>query len=124
MDELISAIRGWNPWWNLSWNFPPTIYRDMTDKITSFLKVPHIKDIIGIRRSGKSTVMTQLIDNRIKEDIKPDSMILLNFEDPVIKNTEFIDIQNAIFLINPNINFLFLDEIQEKSFFQDRVHHC
>nr|MDO8114239.1 ATP-binding protein [Candidatus Sigynarchaeota archaeon] len=114
MDDLISAIRGWNPWWILAWKFPPTINREITEKIVTVLKLTHIKDIIGIRRSGKSTVMTQLIESRIKGGNAPDSMILLNFEDPVIKMASFTDLQNTIFLINPNIDFLFLDEIQEK----------
>jgi predicted AAA+ superfamily ATPase len=115
MDDLISAIRGWNPWWIQAWTFPPTIYRELTGKIESVSEATHIKDIIGIRRSGKSTVMAQLIESRVKGGNSPDSMMLINFEDPVIKAASFMDLQNSIFLINPDVTSLFLDEIQEKS---------
>nr|MDO8086256.1 ATP-binding protein [Candidatus Sigynarchaeum springense] len=115
MEALRAAIQGWNPWWIQAWNFPPTVSREMTGRILALEKTTHIKDIIGIRRSGKSTVMMQVIESLVQAGSKTSSMILLNFEDPVLKNTTFTDIQDAIFFTCPDARCLFLDEIQEKN---------
>ncbi len=114
MEEIRSAIKGWNPWWIPTWKFPPTVNREMTGKILAVLKAMHIKDIIGIRRCGKSTVMIQVIESRVKAGSKTSSMVLLNFEDPVLRNASFPEIQDAILFTSPDATWLFLDEIQEK----------
>ncbi len=40
-----------------------------------------IKVLIGIRRSGKSVILTQIIDELKNKDINEDHIIYINFED-------------------------------------------
>lgn len=113
---LEESIRKWNPWWadvdlltNLS-----GVKRDIVEKITETLSIPHIKDIIGIRRSGKTTIMYQIVKLLIAHEVEPKNIVFLNFDDPDIHATSFDDIIKTIEKINPNISHIFFDEIQQK----------
>ncbi len=113
---LEDSIRKWNPWWadineldHLKGEF-----RVIIENIQETLSIPHIKDIIGIRRSGKTTVLYQIIQLLIKNDINPKNIVFLNFDDPDIQLAAFDDLIKTIDKINPDISHIFLDEIQQK----------
>ena len=85
-------------------------------KIRGFYDSDLIKIITGIRRSGKSIILNQIMDE-IKEKHSK-NVIYLNFEDYGTKSK----IPNAEALIDyikankkPGMNYLFFDEIQEIS---------
>jgi hypothetical protein len=114
MDKLIQSIRAWNPWWIKNWRFPSTIDRDIYPSVQFSLKTRHIKNIIGVRRCGKTTILFQIIQNLIREKVNPESIVFINFDDIVINSNDFTDILSAVYGISPNIDYLFLDEVQEK----------
>ncbi len=90
------------------------IERDMRENIINSLNTPHIKDIIGVRRCGKTTILYQLIDYLISSGIRAQDILFLNFDDPSINAASFEEIQKEIFKINPETSILILDEIQQK----------
>jgi predicted AAA+ superfamily ATPase len=74
------------------------------------LKIPHIKDIIGVRRCGKTILMYQIISKLIEDNIDVKNILYLNFDDP-----ELTDLEETIktsLHINPDISHVFFDEIQ------------
>jgi len=74
------------------------------------LNIPHIKDIIGVRRCGKTVLMYQIISKLIDQNINAKNILYLNFDDP-----ELTDLEEAIktsLHINPEITHVFFDEIQ------------
>lgn len=97
---------------------PPTligIRRNITADIIKSLSTPHIKDIIGVRRCGKTTILYQVADHLISKGLQAKDIMFLNFDDPSINAASFPDIQKEIFKINPDTSHIFLDEIQQKS---------
>lgn len=117
------AVRRWNPWWAEK-KIPDQIlgiHRDITDSIIKTLKTPHIKDIIGVRRSGKTTVLYQTADYLIKTGTDPKNIIFINFDDPTINAASFDEILKEIYKINPEISHIFLDEIQQKKGFENWI---
>ena len=114
MEEIQHAIRSWNPWWNPHYQFPSSIPREILPKILQSLKTPHIKDIIGIRRCGKSTLLKQIIAHLLKHGIHPKQILFLSLDDPLLKLTKFDSIIEMALQIHPEPMYLFLDEIQEK----------
>ena len=50
------------------------------DKIKPFMDKHIIKVLIGIRRSGKSTILKQIIDSLIDDGIPPENIVWINFE--------------------------------------------
>jgi len=55
-------------------------------KIRPFYNVDLIKVIIGIRRCGKSVILTQIIDELKETGIKEKQIIYLNFESKEYSN--------------------------------------
>lgn len=113
---LEESIRKWNPWWadvkllkDLS-----GIQRSITTEIAETLSLSHIKDVIGVRRSGKTTILYQIINQLISDKINPKNIVFLNFDDPDINAVSFEKLIRSIETINPHISHVFLDEIQQK----------
>jgi len=91
------------------------IRRDITEDIIKSLETPHIKDIIGVRRCGKTTIFYQVADHLISQGVGAQDIMFLNFDDPSINAAAFEELQKEIFKINPDISHIFLDEIQQKT---------
>ena len=89
------------------------------NQVRPFYESDLIKIITGIRRCGKSVILSQIMDE-IRE--KHDNVIFLNFEDKLTTAT----IRNSSDLIRyvkenrkPEKLYLFLDEVQELVGWQD-----
>src|SRR5660398_220281 len=74
------------------------------------------KDIIGVRRCGKTTILYQVADHLTSKGVREKDIIFLNFDDPSINAASFEELQKEIFKINPDISHIFLDEIQPVSY--------
>ncbi len=97
---------------------PPSltgIRRDITEDIIKSLGTPHIKDIIGVRRCGKTTILYQVAEHLTSQEVRAKDIIFLNFDDPSINAASFPELQKEILKINPDISHIFLDEIQQKT---------
>ena len=83
-----------------------------------------IKIIYGMRRSGKSVILTQIIDELKDEGIKEENIIYINFESlkyDFIKNGK--DLFNYIesLKVNKDKYYVFLDEIQKVEDFEKGI---
>jgi len=106
------TIQRWNIWWENPQEIKKYIGTERTTllQMQRELKIPHIKDIIGVRRCGKTILMYQIISKLMKDDIDVKNILYLNFDDP-----EFTDLEETIktsLHINPDISYVFFDEIQ------------
>ena len=94
-------------------------------KIRSFYHTESlIKIIYGMRRSGKSVILTQIIDEIKDEGIKKENIIYINFESlkyDFIKNGK--DLYNYIeaLKVNNDKYYVFLDEIQKVEDFEKGI---
>ncbi len=102
-----------NPHWkkNFLYNFPKK--RFVFNEIIKFIKERFIIAITGIRRTGKTTILKQLINFLINNDIPRENILFYSFED--LKNInevieEYIKFKR-IDITKDKIYFLF-DEIQ------------
>lgn len=107
-ENLIKVI----DFWNSSVKREKLYNREVIENID--YKSKEVIDIIGPRRSGKSSVL-KLVINRL--GIK-DAFLYINFEDPYfIKNNSPEIIENLIEVFKENysnkLKYLFFDEIQE-----------
>ena len=83
-----------------------------------------IKIIYGMRRSGKSVILTQIMDEIVKLNVNKDNIIYINFESlkyDFIKNAK--DLYNYIESLKKNNNkyYVFLDEIQKVEDFEKGI---
>ena len=86
------------------------------DKIKPFIGKHIIKVLIGARRSGKSTILKQIIDSLIEEGIPQSNIVWINFE--LSDYFEINDINKLEKYISKRLDgvegkiYLFFDEIQ------------
>lgn len=94
---------------------------DMLKKIRPFYESELIKVLIGLRRSGKSVLLQQIMEELRQSGVKENQIIYINFED-----FQYDSITNAKALYqyicekrkNENKYYLFFDEIQMVSDFE------
>ena len=91
------------------------IRENYLQKIRPFYEQDLIKVITGIRRCGKSVILTQIIDEIKQNNIKNSNILYINFE---LKKNNFIKNDNDLYkyikenMTNKNKYYIFLDEVQ------------
>ena len=120
MDKYFQVLSEWN-----FWDKKPDSGKkrpEYTTKIMPFINSPEVLAVTGVRRSGKSTILLQLIKELHQKNKVPYRNILyVNFEDPrlgdALKANDLFDLlQSYKSNLKPRGKiFLFLDEIQNVS---------
>jgi len=93
------------------------IERTILKKVESKMKLPHIVVLTGLRRSGKSTLLRQLIKKKYKDE----DFYYINFEDERLFNfpaNEFNRLYEALISLYGKKKTFFLDEIQNITNFE------
>ncbi len=95
------------------------------NKIRDFYHVNSlIKILCGLRRSGKSVILQQIIEEIKENGIKDDHIIYINFESlDYINITNAIELNNYIksFVKDKKTYYIFLDEIQKVEDFEKAI---
>ena len=111
----LEYLNNWNPWWSTK-EVPKAfkgISRKINPEIFRTLKEREIIALTGIRRSGKTTIMYQMIDTLFKDHDK-EQIFYVNLDDELISKEGLEEIYNT-YRQNKNPDkkaFIFLDEIQ------------
>lgn len=114
----IKKLIEWNPWWENKDSIkelkkiPRREYKSLVESV----EIKEITILIGVRRSGKSTLMYQMVDFLLSKGIKPEQIFFMNLEDRQLLNDSLEDIYSAY---KENINpreksYIFIDEIHRK----------
>ena len=114
----IEKLNEWNPWWenkeliNKLKGKPRPKYKDLLDSI----KIREITIITGVRRSGKSTLMYQIINDLLNSGTDPKQILFVNLEDKKLINESLDDIYLAYreSLNQDKKAYILLDEIHKK----------
>ncbi|MBS3123782.1 ATP-binding protein [Candidatus Woesearchaeota archaeon] len=96
------------------------IERTVLKEVESKLKLPHVVVLTGLRRSGKSTLLRQLI----KKHYQDEDFYYLNFEDERLFNfpaNEFNRLYEGLVKLYGQKKTFFLDEIQNVTNFETFV---
>ena len=94
------------------------------EKLISFKDKKLIKVITGIRRCGKSTLLKIFQDYLLKNNIKKNQIISINFENPDFEDLkDYKSLYKYIekHLLKDKKNYVFLDEIQNVKDYQKAV---
>jgi uncharacterized protein len=107
--KILAILLEWNEFWKKDIKT-----REITKDICNSVG-KEVIDLVGVRRSGKSTILA-LIIKELK--IKEDQILYVNFEEPAFVNYYSLDLLDKILdIYRLNINsdkkpYIFLDEIQ------------
>ena len=118
-----------NSWWidgKLKNGFAPDTRRELFAKIKEDFKRRQIQILIGLRRTGKSTIMFQIIEEQIKEGIAPLNIVYCSFDEAEIQNQkieeilkEYSDITGIDY--RKEKFYLFIDEVQKSKNWVDNI---
>ncbi len=90
--------------------------QDYIEKIKPFINKHIIKVLIGTRRSGKSTILKQIIDSLLSDGIPHENIVWINFElNDYFEITDIEKLEDYISSQIENVDgkiYLFFDEIQ------------
>ena len=77
----IGKLSEWSPWWeNAEYISKLTgINRQKYSSLLDSAKIMEVTIITGVRRSGKSTLMYQIVSNLLKSGVKPEQILFVNF---------------------------------------------
>lgn len=126
MDDItIRALHNFNEHWEkneIPKRLKETTKRNIFYKINKYTRDRQIISITGLRRTGKTTILYQLIEDLIKnEKINPKNILYFSFDEITAKNPEIIDEIIRYYhaaIIQKNLpdkekRFFFLDEVQK-----------
>ncbi len=115
-EEIIEILGDWNFW--KEDRTTGIIRTEYLEKLKSLANSKEIIDITGVRRSGKSTLMKQLIHELILSGTKKEHTLYVNFEEAQFEPELSLQFLERIFgaykkYINRDEEaYIFLDEIQ------------
>ncbi len=115
MEKLLQILHSWNNWREPK--LKPGFRREVTEKIIANLHSSDVIALIGARRSGKTTILYQLI-NHLEQEIDKNAILHVNFEEPYFASKltiEFLDELYEFYRANifpEGRAYLFFDEIQ------------
>lgn len=118
-ENVLSVMVSFNPWWQ-SGVVPKGFVKEFkrngyyTCKQAFLNEIRRIVVMSGARRTGKTTIVYQLIDELLTSGIKPQNILYLTFDHPVIRATEFDALINIYRnnISNDEEFYVFLDEVQ------------
>lgn len=116
---VVEALSEWNHWWRDEKVDSEFIGKErlILKDLKESLEYREIKLLLGLRRSGKSTLFYQVIDYLLSKGVEPEEILMVNFEDDVLSKKSLAEIFDSYQSnINPNTKpYLFLDEVHRCS---------
>jgi predicted AAA+ superfamily ATPase len=94
---MYDVLESWNPWWNQG-ELPRRflgIHRDITDELYTQLERQSIVSLLGVRRSGKTTVLYQLVQMLLDDGVPPANVLFVDMEDPRLEGVNVGDVLSA-----------------------------
>lgn len=113
---MLSALNQWNRWGSAKLKSGTS--REITSHITLFVNTPEIITLTGMRRSGKTTILYQLMDYLEGEGVPKEAMLHMNFEEPGLGPELGIALLDEIYrsyrteIYPKGKAYIFFDEIQ------------
>ncbi|MBU1203672.1 MAG: ATP-binding protein [Nanoarchaeota archaeon] len=118
MEPIIEILKEWNAWWETGKvnSELEGKKRPLYQELLNSHKIKEISIITGVRRSGKSTLMYQIINELIKKSIHPYQILFMNLEDEKLSEFSLEEIYDVYKQeLNPDKrSYIFIDEVHKK----------
>lgn len=132
-SEIELLIKKWNPHFEdpAKGEWAGTVPREKyTQRLWRVMDIRHVVVLTGVRRSGKSTLMRQLMGRLIQEGARPQNVLYLYFEDLLVQKylSQGADLLEQFYSFymetyNPGGRvYVFLDELQGVKDFNRWLH--
>ena len=115
-SKLLEILYEWNIWSGKKLN--TGFRREIVERLLKFIDLPEVLVFKGVRRSGKSTLMFQVIYEILNRGVNPKQTLYVNFEEPFFAGETSLNLMEQIYGVyrehlNPDdLAWIFLDEVQ------------
>lgn len=123
MKNMVNILK-YNHHWREGFTYGYEKKRELLDELIRYLNAKQIIGIIGLRRTGKTVILKQLIEHLIKQGKKRDRILYFSFDEESISLEDVIsEYQSRLGtdILNAGRLYLFLDEIQKLEGWQNKV---
>ncbi len=123
----INDIINYNTWWETgSVNDIPDYKRPLLHELIKYLDDRQILVIYGLRRTGKTTIMYQIIDYLLKNNINRNNILYFSFDYTNIELKDIMEDYEKYILKKPikmenNKIYIFLDEVQKLNDWENKI---
>ncbi len=125
----VTYLEMFNPWWKtgkVKKGWLEDYKRKLYYEILKYIDKRQIILIQGLRRTGKSTIMFQIIQKLLDESMPPENILYFSFDDIAYDIKEVLDLYQNIILKKPfdkisNKIFVFFDEIQKVKNWEEKL---
>lgn len=117
------SLAKYNRHWDKGFTYPYPVKREAFGSLAHYLPKRQIVEITGLRRTGKSTLIFQLINHLIQKSAEPFSILYFTYDE----DQPAIEILLQEYFIQTGIDYkkdkiyVFLDEIQKLDGFQNQL---
>jgi predicted AAA+ superfamily ATPase len=113
---VYDVLESWNPWWDTGevpreqLGLPRVVLRELFP----WLERREILSLVGVRRSGKSTMLYQMIQMLLDDGVPPANILMVNMEDPRLEGVDVGQLLGAYRQGSgpQGRTYVFLDEVQ------------
>mgnify|MGYP001614022401 CR=1 FL=1 len=119
-NKISERLNFHNSWWitgSIPTSISPSFHRPIFIQLLEYLNLDRIVILKGPRRTGKSTLLYQLMTQLItQKHVSPSRLCYLNFDDPNLR-LDLLDILrvyeqiHSLSLSDKEVTYLFLDEV-------------
>jgi len=122
IDDLIY----FNPWWNdgkLPERLMKPVKRLIFTQLTEYLPLKQIISLVGLRRTGKTTLMYQLIEYLLSSGVPSEKILYFSYDLKTTSIRELIEIYREYVLMEDMQDgiYIFLDEIQKLNDWENQL---
>lgn len=123
----IEKLNEMNHWWKtrvISKELTPSFKRELYYKIREYIENRQITAIIGLRRTGKSTLFFQIIEELINKKVKPENILYFSFDESNVEIDELIKFYKENILkkdLREEKIYIFFDEIQKLKDWENKI---
>ncbi len=123
VSKLVEA----NPWWKVGHakeELTPKFKREIFQEIIESISLRQITAILGLRRTGKTTLLYQVIQHLLNQGIKPEHILYFSFDETVENLDDILNLYKEHILrkgLGEGNLYFFFDEIQKLSDWQNKI---
>jgi len=111
--------------WKMNFNYNIPKKRDLYFKVIKKLRERQIVSIVGLRRTGKTTLLKQLIDFLIQQNVPRENILYFSFDEEQPKLGQIIDKYESkigkLILDTKDRFYIFFDEIQKLGNWENQI---
>ncbi|MGC9106322.1 MAG: ATP-binding protein [Thermoprotei archaeon] len=115
-ENVVRALVDWNFWAKEQFTGVPRRY---AEELLRLMETGLAVDLVGVKRSGKSTVINQAVKRLIESGVDPKATLIVNFEDPRLGEVDSGEDLFELLSIYRQLTghkgkpYVFLDEVQK-----------